>query len=203
MEKFIFIQARMSSQRLPGKVLFPFRGSTILKYTYDKCKNIKGIKSVFVLTSNESEDDEIEKMCNLNKINIFRGSLSNVLERFQNAAKLHCDSEDFVIRICADSPLIDEVLLQDFSNLISEKYLYFSTRFLDGDSFKSSTGKGNNIDAIKVSELCKLKPDNELIREHIIYGFEFGKKFKLYKTKSLFNENDSIDTLEDYKRLSL
>ena len=202
MEKFIFIQARMSSQRLPGKVLLPFRGSTILKHTYDKCKKINGVKSVFILTSNEPEDDEIENMCNLNKISIFRGSLSNVLERFQDAARLHCNSEDFIIRICADSPLSDEVFLQDFSNQISEKYFYFSTRFFDGDSFKSSTGKGNNVDAIKVSELFKLKPENELIREHIIYGFEFGKKFKLYKTKSLFNENDSIDTLEDYERLS-
>ena len=104
MNKHIFIQARMSSQRLPGKVLLPFRDTTVLKFLYDKCKIVNGVKQVVVLTSTEHDDDEIEKVCNDNDMLIFRGSLSNVLNRFQEAAKFFCYLDDYVIRLCADSP---------------------------------------------------------------------------------------------------
>lgn len=192
----------MSSTRLPGKVLLPFKESTVLQFLHDKCKSIKGIKQVVVLTSNMPDDDEIERACDINNIPIFRGSLPNVLERFQGAAKLYCNPDDIVIRLCADSPLIDKPLLQDFTDNITTKDSFFSTRYLEDGSFISSTGKGNNIDALTVSELVKLRGDNELVREHIIYGFEFGSKFSLYETIREFNENDCIDTIEDYQRLS-
>ena len=132
---------------------------------------------------------------------IFRGSLPNVLERFQKAARLYCKPNDVIIRLCADSPLLDQALLQDFSDNIKKEKSFFSTRYLDEDIFVSTTGKGNNIDALTVSELVNIKGDSELIREHIVYGFDYGDKFSLYHAKESYNENECIDTVEDYQRL--
>jgi spore coat polysaccharide biosynthesis protein SpsF len=202
MKKYIFIQARMSSQRLPGKVLLPFKGSTVLKFLYDKCRGIRDIEQVVVLTSDRADDDKIELICKANNMLVYRGNLFNVLDRFQEAAKLFCNSDDIVIRLCADSPLISKRLLQDFANNISSKFSFFSTRYLEDGVFISTTGKGNNIDAFTVAELARLNEHNELVREHIIYGFDYGSKFCLYKTEQIFNQNECIDTLDDYQRLS-
>ena len=192
----------MSSQRLPGKVLLPFKGSTVLKFLYDKCSGIRDIEQVVVLTSDRADDDKIEQICKANNMLVYRGNLFNVLDRFQEAAKLFCNSDDIVIRLCADSPLISKRLLQDFANNISSKFSFFSTRYLKDGVFISTTGKGNNIDAFTVAELARLNEYNELVREHIIYGFDYGSKFCLYKTEQIFNQNECIDTLDDYQRLS-
>lgn len=192
----------MSSQRLPGKVLLPFKGSTVLKFLYDKCRGLRDIEQVVVLTSDRPDDDQIEHICQANNMLVYRGSLFNVLDRFQEAAKLFCNSEDIVIRLCADSPLISKRLLQDFANNISSKFSFFSTRYLQDGVFISTTGKGNNIDAFTAVELARLKGHNELVREHIIYGFDYGSKFCLYRTEKIFNQNECIDTLDDYQRLS-
>ena len=201
MNKYIFIQARMSSTRLPGKVLLPFKGSTVLEFLYDKCKDLEGIEKVVILTSDMPDDDAIEHTCHVNSIPVFRGSLFNVLGRFQEAAKVFCNPSDVVIRLCADSPLIEKSLLQNFSDDITPKHHFFSTRYLQNGAFVSTTGKGNNIDALKVNELEKLSGDSDLEREHIIYGFEYGSKFRLYDSNRKFNENECIDTPEDYERL--
>lgn len=192
----------MSSQRLPGKVLLPFRGSTVLKFLYDKCKIVSGIKKVVVLTSKRRDDDEIERLCIANNMLVFRGSLSNVLERFQDAAKFFCKSDDYVIRLCADSPLIDQELLSQFANTISSKAYFYSTRILKNNAFFSTTGKGNNIDAIRVFDLLKLRGETELIREHIIYGFDYNENFNLFESSKEYCDDICIDTLADYQRLS-
>lgn len=193
----------MSSTRLPGKVLLPFRGTTVLQYLYERCISIEGITKVVILTSDMSDDDAIKDVCELSNIPFFRGSLLNVLERFQKASQSFCNPNDFVIRLCADSPLIDRSLLQAFTNDVSSNYSFFSTRYLKNGVFISTTGKGNNIDAVTVSALAKLKGINELIREHIIYGFDYSDGFRLFKSSQKFDENNCIDTVDDYRRLSL
>lgn len=201
MNKYIFIQARMSSERLPGKVLLPFKGSTVLEFLYKKCKDIEGIKDVVILTSDMPDDDKIEFTCKKNNMSFFRGSLLNVLMRFQDAANKFCSPTDVIIRLCADSPLIDKDLLQNFIDNITDKSHVFSTRYLKNGMFVSTTGKGNNIDAFKVAELGRLIGKNDLIREHIIYGLDYQKNFSLYKTEKTYKNNECIDTFEDYRRL--
>jgi spore coat polysaccharide biosynthesis protein SpsF len=201
MNKYIFIQARMSSERLPGKVLLPFKDSTVIGHLYEKCINLKDIKKVVIITSDKKDDDAIVEYCRQNNMSVFRGSLLNVLDRFKKAALEYCSSNDVIIRLCGDSPLIDIQLLQDFINNITCEYSYFSTRFMKNGVFKSTTGKGNNIDALVVEKLLKINETNAMVREHIIYGFDFNNEFFQYKSSQSFNDNDCIDTVEDYERL--
>ena len=77
----IIIQARMTSTRLPGKVLKPFQdNSTILGRL---CKNLKLLHlPMIIATSTNPDDDRIVEFCKKNKIQYFRGEEQNVLKRF-------------------------------------------------------------------------------------------------------------------------
>ena len=73
------LQARMSSTRLPGKVLMKINSLPLLQYELDRIKKSKLITNIVVATSIQDEDDEIEYFCNLYKIDCFRCELSDVL----------------------------------------------------------------------------------------------------------------------------
>lgn len=82
-----FILSRMSSTRLPGKTLLPIRGKPVIQHIIERAK-LMSSADVFVLcTSNEKNDDALERIAQENDIEIFRGSLADVLERFLGATE--------------------------------------------------------------------------------------------------------------------
>ena len=103
------VQARMSSERLPGKTLMTLNGCPLLKYVIDNIKKSKKIKKIVVATSSLKNDDKIIDYCKKNKIEYFRGNLKNVANRFYNILKNR--KYDSFVRISGDSPLIDYKLL--------------------------------------------------------------------------------------------
>ena len=80
------LQARYSSTRLPGKVLRPILGKPMLLHQIERIKNSKRIDRLVVATSTEGSDDDIEKMCLHSNIEVYRGNLDNVLDRFYQCA---------------------------------------------------------------------------------------------------------------------
>jgi len=105
MNTVALIQARMTSSRLPGKVLQDIGGCPMLLRVVDRVKQAKTIDSVAVITSVHESDDDIKKYCKDNGIPCFRGNLDDVLDRYYKAA-LHFHA-DIVVRITADCPLLD------------------------------------------------------------------------------------------------
>jgi len=100
------IQARMGSTRLPGKILEKIDDKyTVLEYTIKQLKCCKKIDKIIVATTEEKEDDVVEKYLKSNGIEYHRGSSENVLDRYLQCAKKF--SVDIIIRITADNPLID------------------------------------------------------------------------------------------------
>ena len=106
----IFIQARMSSARFPGKVLAPFNGEPLIKRVLDRVSKISDINDIVVLTSTELSDNPLASYLSSLNCNVFRGDLNNVFLRFKSA--LNCYPCEYCVRICADSPLIDSSLIQ-------------------------------------------------------------------------------------------
>lgn len=114
----IITQARMTSTRLPGKVLQEIDGRSLLDYHITRLLKT-GFHVIVATTSNET-DDPIVDFCEKNKINFYRGSEDNVLSRYYEAAKKY--ELDFVIRVTSDCPLIDPHLIRNSV----EKYLRFN-----------------------------------------------------------------------------
>lgn len=101
----IIIQARMSSSRLPGKVLKPLCGKPIVNHVVERASRAKLAQEVVIATSTDPSDDVLFKHCQENSIKCSRGSLNNVLDRYVQAGKEH--KADIVVRVTSDCPLID------------------------------------------------------------------------------------------------
>src|SRR5690554_4950371 len=99
----IIIQARLGSTRFPKKILKPFGESTLLLYLIDRLKRLS-LPIVVATTTNEI-DDELCEYLKKNRIEYFRGSENNVLQRYIDTANQFGFTE--IIRVCSDSPLID------------------------------------------------------------------------------------------------
>ncbi len=99
------VQARMSSTRLPGKVLLSIGTKTMLEWVVTRVRRSSSIDEVVVATTNESADESIVHECERLGVVSYRGSELDVLDRYYNAAT---DREaDVVIRVTSDCPFID------------------------------------------------------------------------------------------------
>jgi len=99
------IQARLSSTRLPGKVLLPLKGRPVLDWVATAAGAIPGIDKVVVATSTAADDDAIAAWAETFGIACHRGPLDDVLARFALAAA--AENADIVMRLTADCPLLD------------------------------------------------------------------------------------------------
>ncbi len=103
------IQARISSSRLPGKVLLDICGKPMLLRVVERARLVKNLDQVAVITSTSDDDNAIEVFCRDHGIPCFRGSLDDVLDRYYRAA-FHFGAGT-VVRITADCPLLDPVVV--------------------------------------------------------------------------------------------
>jgi spore coat polysaccharide biosynthesis protein SpsF len=100
-----FLQARMGSARLPGKVLMRIQGQSILERAIRRLRAARVLDGVVVLTTMLPQDDVVEQEARSAGADVFRGPELDVLRRFQLASDRF--APDFVIRATADNPLID------------------------------------------------------------------------------------------------
>lgn len=107
----IVVQARMSSSRLPGKVMLPLLGESLLYRMIERVKMISHRAQIVVATSEKSVDDIIEQESSKIGVPCFRGSLNNLLDRHYQAAKLY--NADIVLKIPSDCPLIDPQIIDE------------------------------------------------------------------------------------------
>jgi spore coat polysaccharide biosynthesis protein SpsF len=110
------IQARMSSSRLPGKVLKEIAGKAMLAWVVERSRGAKRVDEVVVATSVEPADDAIASFCEQMGFLVFRGNLYDVLDRFYQAAKWF--QADVVVRLTADCPVIDPTVI----DLVLERF---------------------------------------------------------------------------------
>jgi spore coat polysaccharide biosynthesis protein SpsF len=100
------LQARMSSHRLPGKVLAPVLGRPMIQRQIERIRHARAIDRLVVATSAMSGDDAIAELCLATGQLFFRGPLDDVLGRFVGALDAYGPA-DHVVRLTADCPMID------------------------------------------------------------------------------------------------
>ncbi len=103
------LQARISSTRLPGKVLMPILREPMIVRQIERVARSRRIDKLVVATSDQPADDAIEAAVRREGIAVHRGPLDNVLQRFIGA--LDAYPADHVVRLTADCPLADPELI--------------------------------------------------------------------------------------------
>jgi spore coat polysaccharide biosynthesis protein SpsF (cytidylyltransferase family) len=103
------LQARVSSSRLPAKVLKPILGRPMLLHQLDRVRRARLLDAVIVATSTDPSDDPIEALCASSGVRCYRGSLTDVLDRFYQAALPLAPR--YIVRLTGDCPLADPELI--------------------------------------------------------------------------------------------
>lgn len=106
------LQARMSSSRLPGKVLSPLFGEPMIFRQIERLARARRIDRLVVATSTDGSDDALAEACAARGVAVFRGSLDDVLDRFAGALELFPEART-VIRVTADCPLADWTVVDE------------------------------------------------------------------------------------------
>ena len=194
----IVVQARMSSSRLPGKVLMPLAGRSVLAWLVERLRPTK--LPLFVATSRAPEDDAIATEALALGVGCYRGDLDDVAARLADAAEHAGFSE--LVRANADSPLLDATLVSRARALYADEPCD-----LVSNVFPRSFPKGMSVELIALTALQRvLKTSNHpLDREHVTrFMYAHPERFRIRTFTALRPRSGlqlSIDTREDFDRL--
>ena len=193
------IQARMGSKRLPGKSLKKYKNITPFEVLVKRIKKIKKISLIIVATTKLKKDDIFLNYANKLKIKIFRGSNTNVLNRYFEAAKFFNSKN--IIRLTADCPFINPKTLNNMINIFnSKKFDYVANTY----PLPSSFPDGSDIEIFNFESLKKSKTNVFLPsdKEHVTKYIWNSKKFRCFKLKNKVNLSKyryTIDIQEDFE----
>ena len=111
----IIIQARSSSKRFPNKIFRKIDKITVLEHVLKQVKKTKFRNKIIIASTTNKTNDKIIKIIKKNKFNYFFGPEENVLKRFYlSANKFRIKN---IVRISADSPLIDPEIIDKFCEI--------------------------------------------------------------------------------------
>lgn len=167
------IQARMKSERLPGKIIraLPFpNGKPLLWWIVNSLRKSKFVTDVVLATSRNEENNVLETFSSENKVFIFRGSEEDVLSRFIQVIKEK--QFDIVVRVTADNPFLDYETLDK----TIEQHL------ATGRDYSITVGlpAGMNFEVVSAKALLSLETKNlsDADREHVTWHIRTHDEFK-------------------------
>ena len=200
MSTIAIIQARMTSSRLPNKVLLPLAHKTVLEHLVERLSHCKTLDKIIVATSTDISDNPIEFWCKNAKVPFFRGELLDVLDRYYQAATKF--KATAIVRITADCPVIDPQIVDEVVNgYLSGDY--------DGYALSGDFPDGLDCQVFsylaleKAWQEAKLPSDREHVGPYIENHPNLFKIGKLNKFKGLAEHRWTLDEPEDYEFLKI
>jgi spore coat polysaccharide biosynthesis protein SpsF len=200
---YIILQARMDSERLPGKVMKLIDGKPMIGILFERLKN--GVIPIILATSTNPENDVLVNYARNSGILIFRGSESNVLERYYQAAK--SVNAEVVIRLTGDNPFLEgrfvEELL-DYYGKMENNRLYLTT----GLSKTFPLGISVEIFSFKLLEeaynFSDLPGEFEHVTPYIHQNRPGDIKILSYRdNKERFHYRLTVDTQSDFQLIKI
>ena len=195
------IQARMSSTRLPGKVLLDLAGQPMLARVVERTRRARTIDRVVVATTVEPEDEPIVALCNSRGWSVSRGSRDDVLDRYYQAAL--SDGADPIVRITSDCPVIDPEIIDSVV-----KRLDGAIEYASNINPRRTFPRGLDVEAFTFAALSTAwREDREQTgREHVTpFLYRHPERFRIALVESdkpeAASHRWSVDTPEDYELL--
>ena len=192
----VVLQARMSSTRLPGKVMAQINGHPMIYWEISRISKAKLVNKIVVAISDQSSDDTLADYLDSIHQEYIRGSLDNVLSRYVKAEEIYNPSA--IIRLTADCPLVMPELIDQYLEIFhKEDFEYLS------NTIELSYPDGLDIEIIapgifkKLLEFSLSKEE----QEHVTLGIYSRKdKFRTYNVSNKTNISQfrwTVDTSDD------
>lgn len=196
---FIIIQARMTSTRLPKKVLLPLCGKTVLEVMFDRLERWK--ENIIIATTDDGSEEPITELCTKLGIKYYRGSTNDVLNRYyKSAVQYGATDNDIIVRLTSDCPLIDPDIVQNTIQLYKNgKFDYVSNRI----NRKVPVGLDAEVFNFSVLEEAYINASEAFEKEHVTPYIYMTKKMH-YRIGSYEPEVDgskyrlTLDEEDDY-----
>lgn len=207
MKVLCIVQARMGSERLPGKVMRQINGRPMITYTLERLKRSRYIDETVLATSDSRSDREMAEYLKQQGYHVFCGSECNVLERYVQAAKAY--GGDIIIRITGDCPCIDPVILDHILTF----YHLNAYDYVGVDTIHRQFVRGLDVEVFSMDSLLRTweevgKRDGYgPEKEHVTYFmYHHPELFRIHLMKAPEGMNRDyrlcVDTAEDFEVIS-
>ncbi len=172
------VQARVSSSRLPGKVLKPIMGKPMIIHELERLQRSKRIDKIVLATSREESDDALADVVAKSGVDVYRGSLDDVLDRYYQCAKEY--SPEHVVRITGDCPVIDWRVV----DTVIDKHLAEGTDYTN-ETNRFPDGLDTEVFLFSALEIAWKQANLMSEREHVtLYIKNHPESFKIGKLDS-------------------
>ncbi|MDP1872939.1 glycosyltransferase family protein [Phenylobacterium sp.] len=193
------LQARLSSTRLPGKVLLPLAGAPLLLRQIERVRRARQIDQIVVATSLEASDDRLVQVLEEAGVAVHRGPLADVLARFLGALEVW--PADHVVRLTGDCPLIDPEVIDATIDLhLTQNADYTHNRY-----DPSGYPKGQDVEVIAAAALRRTAAEDHSpeAREHVTWAVRNGPdRYRVARLDPPVDEGQvrwTVDTGDDYE----
>lgn len=198
------VQARMTSTRLPRKVLVDIEGAPMLSRVVERIRRSRRVSGVVVACTDRRDDDPVAAWCASAGVPIFRGSETDVLGRYAGAAARF--GADVIIRITADCPLLDaEVLDRAVDELIDHPGTDYASNVIE-----RSYPRGLDVEVFTREALARMDRlgRSAASREHVTIPvrLEYPEAFVVRHVRHPVDDSDlrwTVDTADDLEFVRL
>ena len=202
MKTVIIVQARMTSTRLPGKVLKEVLGKPLLAYQLERLRRVKLADEIVLATTTNQTDDVLASFAAKEEIRCYRGDEQDVLDRYYQAAILA--EADVIIRVTSDCPLIEPAIIDEVSQV------YYETPGGDyvSNALSRTYPRGLDVEcfSFKVLEIAWKNANKAYEREHVtpyLYQQDVFIKKEVKAEADYSGYRWTVDTQEDYELVRL
>ena len=196
----ISIEARMTSSRLPGKVLKLIHNKPNLEIMIERIKKAKLVNNIVVATTTNETDEPIVKWCIENNIDYFRGSEENVYERVLNAHQAF--GSDIIVELTGDCPLLDATLIDEAIEIfLNNSYNYVS------NGLKTTYPIGTGVQVYSLETLKSVSQNRKIEyqdKEHVTPYIYTSGKYNIFNIEApsdlaMPELSITLDTIEDFQ----
>jgi len=162
-EKIVaIVEARMTSSRLPGKVMMEALGKPMIQYLIERLKTVQYIDEIVIATTTNETDDVLQMFCESMEVRTFRGSENDVMARVVGAAESF--NASVIVEITGDCPIVDPGIIET----CIEKYYASGADYLSNARIRSyPVGMDVQVFGLKTLQKSLNMTNCRLDREHV------------------------------------
>ena len=192
----VIVQARLGSERLPGKVLLQACNKPFLELLLERLSGLNPI----VATTTQDRDIPLVELCEKLRVPVYRGSEPDVLERTYRAAKEH--GLKTIIRITSDCPLADPEMISNNLQQFEEEDVDYLTNTLERTFPRGMDIEIFSFKALEAAWKEAVEPyDREHVTPYIRRHWGRFKPFSVKQSEDASSIRLTLDTPDDYKLL--